>query len=396
MSVETMPERITNLAEQHAELIPVIQIAPPNSGGATLNKLVAQEIADSIRVQGLYSSILLRPLPKPDGPALYELVYGLHRLYACTNILGWDKIPAVVVALDDEDTKMARLIENCARKRLKRRELFEHVAEWRKIHAAKVGAKNIDDLRIGRQRGVAKSPAATSDESDEEGTTESEPAPVVPEPNLQKSIAHATGTSDRTAHRTIRVATMIDQLSEEEKEIIFPEEGDREPDKKQLEALADLTMMSVSEVLKLVASGMPWEQAIATGNKRPGRKPSPVSPPSIDDLSDDDWVQTTCADRLAQLKRKTVFKGDAILYRKFAKLRKRVLADVEALLLASKSTGPRGPFHVLLERAFRVNHPDEWAICGFCQGAGKLTENGSVAPCSHCYGHGYRLSHTNL
>ena len=406
------PTRVINVAEKKSRLIPIAQIAPVKKDKwSTFNKKSAREIADSIRVKGLMHPILLRPLAKSptevtsDG-TMYEVVAGRQRLYACNDILKWNEIPAVVMAMDDSDAEMFCLIENCARKTLKPDQLFAHVAAWRKLHAAKVGAPDPLDLRKGRKEAAAKAREAKKKPKDESvvGLTETGPeAPVAPVANFQEAIAHATGTSVSTAKRTIKVATMLDGLSETEHTIVFPDDQEKHPTNEQLMEMTYLTGDSLRDVLKFRASEMPWDEAISHGKKKPGRRPNPEKPASIDDMSDDEWLEATCSDRmdkgdsrgiLSQLKKKSNFKSDAILYRKFVKLRKKIQVDVEQLLISTKLLGHRGPFHLMLERAFRVSFPGEWLLCGMCGGSGKAKINGDegeMPSCNACNGAGYRV-----
>ena len=406
------PTRVVNVAEKKSRLIPIVQIAPPKKDKwSHFNKDAAREIADSIKIKGLMHPILLRPAPKSptevtsDG-TMYEVVAGRQRLYACHNILKWNEIPAVVMAMDDQDAEMFCIIENCARKTLKPDQLFAHVAAWRKLHAAKVGAPDPLDLRKGRKEAAAKAreakkkPKAESVVELTEACTEAPEAPVA---NFQEAIAHATGSSVSTAKRTIKVATMLDGLSETEHAIVFPDDQEKHPTNEQLLEMTYLTGESLRDVLKFRASEMPWDEAISHGKKKPGRRPNPEKPASIDDMSDDEWLEATCKDRmekgdsrgiLCQLKKKSNFKSDAILYRKFVKLRKKIQVDVEDLLKSTKNAGHRGPFHLMLERAFRVSFPGEWMLCGMCGGAGKAKINGDegeMPSCNACNGAGYRV-----
>jgi len=71
-----------------------------------------EELADSLRLEGLLQAITVRPM----GNA-FELVAGERRLRAA-QILGWETIEARVVEISDEDAAIKGLIENLQRRDL--------------------------------------------------------------------------------------------------------------------------------------------------------------------------------------------------------------------------------------------------------------------------------------
>lgn len=70
------------------------------------------DLADSIKQDGLLQPITVRAV-EGDGPA-YEIVAGHRRLEACRS-LGWERIPAQLVDVDDEAAYRLSLIENMKR-----------------------------------------------------------------------------------------------------------------------------------------------------------------------------------------------------------------------------------------------------------------------------------------
>jgi ParB family transcriptional regulator, chromosome partitioning protein len=72
-----------------------------------------QELADSIREQGLLQPIVVRPIADDR----YEIIAGERRWRAC-QIAGLDRIPAVVKDIDDEAAIAIALIENLQREDL--------------------------------------------------------------------------------------------------------------------------------------------------------------------------------------------------------------------------------------------------------------------------------------
>jgi ParB/RepB/Spo0J family partition protein len=77
-----------------------------------------QELADSIRSQGLLQPIVVRPIvTQRDGdhqPHEYEIVFG-HRRYRAADVAGLAEIPCIVRALSNEAAAVAQLHENLER-----------------------------------------------------------------------------------------------------------------------------------------------------------------------------------------------------------------------------------------------------------------------------------------
>ena len=93
-----------------------------------------QELADSIRAQGVVQPIVVRPLA--DG-GKYELVAG-ERRWRAAQLAGLQDIPAVTRDMDDQTTAAVALIENIQREELNALEeaqaLHRLVAEFAMTH----------------------------------------------------------------------------------------------------------------------------------------------------------------------------------------------------------------------------------------------------------------------
>ena len=78
-----------------------------------------EELADSIRVQGVIQPIVVRSLPTldPSGAERYEIVVG-ERRWRAAQIAGLDKVPVVVRNLSDSAAIAVALIENIQREDL--------------------------------------------------------------------------------------------------------------------------------------------------------------------------------------------------------------------------------------------------------------------------------------
>lgn len=72
-----------------------------------------QELADSIKEQGLLQPIVVRSI----GPDRYEIIAGERRWRAC-QLAGMDRIPSILKDIDDESAIAIALIENLQREDL--------------------------------------------------------------------------------------------------------------------------------------------------------------------------------------------------------------------------------------------------------------------------------------
>lgn len=75
-----------------------------------------QELADSIRVQGLVQPIVVRPVDDAAGAA-YELVAG-ERRWRAAQMAGLDRLPALIKPIPDQAAAAMSLIENIQREDL--------------------------------------------------------------------------------------------------------------------------------------------------------------------------------------------------------------------------------------------------------------------------------------
>jgi ParB family chromosome partitioning protein len=76
-----------------------------------------EELADSIRAQGVVQPIVARPISKKDGSQRYEIIAG-ERRWRAAQMAGLAEIPAVIRDVPDEDVIAMALIENIQRENL--------------------------------------------------------------------------------------------------------------------------------------------------------------------------------------------------------------------------------------------------------------------------------------
>lgn len=108
-----------------------------------------QELADSIRSQGIIQPIVVRPLnDQPGQPRRYEIIAG-ERRWRAAQIAGLHEIPALVRHVDDEAAVAMALIENIQRENLnpleEARALDRLISEFAMTHATAAEA-------VGRSR----------------------------------------------------------------------------------------------------------------------------------------------------------------------------------------------------------------------------------------------------
>lgn len=76
-----------------------------------------EELAESIKAQGVVQPIVARPIAKKDGTQRYEIVAG-ERRWRAAQMAGLAEIPAVVRDIPDESAIAMALIENIQRENL--------------------------------------------------------------------------------------------------------------------------------------------------------------------------------------------------------------------------------------------------------------------------------------
>ena len=89
----------------------------PNQPRRTFSEQALQELAVSIREQGLLQPILVRPLPGETGPQKYEIVAG-ERRWRASKQAGLVEVPVIVRSFTDKECLAAALVENIQRENL--------------------------------------------------------------------------------------------------------------------------------------------------------------------------------------------------------------------------------------------------------------------------------------
>lgn len=86
---------------------------PTNAHRLEMDPQALQELADSIRIEGLKNPISV--FPKPDGR--YEIIAG-HRRYTACRMNGFVEVPAMIREADHNTIHIERFIENAQRSNL--------------------------------------------------------------------------------------------------------------------------------------------------------------------------------------------------------------------------------------------------------------------------------------
>ena len=96
--------------------IPLGEIVPnPTQPRRAFDDATIDELADSLRAQGMIQPLLVRPCP--DEPDRFEIVVGERRFIAAGRA-GIEAVPCIVRELDDRETFILSIAENVAREDL--------------------------------------------------------------------------------------------------------------------------------------------------------------------------------------------------------------------------------------------------------------------------------------
>ncbi len=121
-----------------------------------------EELAESIKAQGVVQPIVARPISKKDGTQRYEIIAG-ERRWRAAQMAGLAEIPAVIRDVPDESAIAMALIENIQRENLnpleEARALDRLIREFNLTHAEAAKA-------VGRSRASVSNLLRLQDLSD--------------------------------------------------------------------------------------------------------------------------------------------------------------------------------------------------------------------------------------
>ncbi len=134
------------VAKAGVRRIPLGDIAPdPEQPRKSFDEESLEELAASIKAQGLLQPVLVRPGPSGAG---YLLIAG-ERRWRASGKAGLHEIPALIMAVDDAKTAELALIENLQRRDLNPMEEADAFARLRDMYGAK--PQEIGDA-VGKSR----------------------------------------------------------------------------------------------------------------------------------------------------------------------------------------------------------------------------------------------------
>ena len=84
--------------------IPVNRISPNPWNVNRMSTRMRQKLARYLKREGLVEPLVVRPHPEEDG--CFEVIGGEHRLRICSEELGYEVVPCVVVEMDDRRAKI--------------------------------------------------------------------------------------------------------------------------------------------------------------------------------------------------------------------------------------------------------------------------------------------------
>ena len=133
--------------QENIRLIPLNRIQPnPRQPRGDMDAVALEELAESVREQGILQPILVRPLAESSDH--YELVAG-ERRWRAAGIAGLEKIPALVRNLSDGESLELAILENVQREDL-------NPVETARGYDALIREFNYSHKKVGRQVGKSR------------------------------------------------------------------------------------------------------------------------------------------------------------------------------------------------------------------------------------------------
>jgi hypothetical protein len=360
------------------------------------NKRTAQDIAKSIKADRMVHPIVVRL--DPGNPGRYRGIQGRHRHHAMQCLLKKQSIACHVLTMDDVEATLAAITENLFRHDLNPTERSRSIRRWyehfRVIYPERVGkgkAGGAAKKKKAQDSKQAKANLAFASQT-QNGHAGSMKVDNETSPNFTQRLAAATGVSQTTAKRELRLALNLttDQLDVCRWKRL---------NKGQIASIASIQEPSQrKQVVDQIAEGRgfdeAWRKVNPKAKKASGKSRDQEAAEAAarqeeqPDLSDADWFQQFCGDKAKMIPNLERFQADALVFRRLAKLRHLFRTKAKATLEAAKLDQGTGPFLKVVQLLMAITHPNEWPVCGACKGDGR-NEVGNK--CLACSGAGYLL-----
>ena len=385
-------EKVLNMHEELVDCT-LIDLLPVDKATRSFSKDFAKNLSVSLKAEGLYNPIAVRP--NPEKPGRYILVQGRHRLYAWFRLLKEKMIRATILtAMDEREAAMAAAAENIWRwdggKAQKIRALKIWYDYYAEKHGLAVEAKSADATDARTIEAFVIEASNPAPEVEPEATPAIKKSKAV-EQTFVKQVAKATGTSERTAQRDVRLAKLFSAETLD----LFVQRGITQQQIGMVSQIAEADKQV--ELVNLLASGMEFNEAwlrifntpadLSGGTKDEKEAKTAAKAENDQPLSDEEWLNTYCGEKLSLLGHPEKFRADAILYRHTTDLRAKFRSRIKSHLKETADAGVKGPLWGSISRLIGLSHPKDFHNCPECGGAGEV--NGAV--CRKCNGAGYIL-----
>ena len=388
-----MPDSIS-MEVKHITITDIL-MDKPDPKDRTISREFCENLARSIEAQGLLYEPYVRPAS--DNPGKFRVIAGRHRMIACKTFLKWTEMPCKVVpdSMSDEEVKAIEIADNLWRNNLDEGQLKRALAEWHSIYVRTHPITQAKAVGTKRQKLVeekvaeAEARGETVDEAAREAIVEAVAAETKP---FSRVLQETLKVSPATAGRLARVAKNLEpeQIDVLEKQAVTNDIYDK------LAGLGSKDL--IDKAIALIASGMDHAEAVrqaavakhkrAKSTKKGGRESKPTT-----EMTDEEWLRATCDPLLKSLNKKSVFRRDAILYRRLTNMLARFKTGAQGALQEAKSPEGNGGLFSLIYRVSNVAPPGFWTVCPSCSGTGKDKETSKV--CGECLGAAFKVKLQN-
>ena len=334
----------------------------------------------------------------PGNPGHYLGIQGRHHPHAMHFLLKKPSIACHVLTMDDAEATLAAVTENLFRHDLHPTERSRSIRRWyehfrtsypERVGKGKAGGAARKKTAQDSNQAKAKLAFASQAQNGQAGATKVENQTP---PNFIQRLAAATGVSQTTAKRELRLAL---NLTNDQLEVCEC----RKLNKGQIASIANIKEPAQrKKVVDQIASGRgfdeAWRQVNPKAKKASGKSrdqeaaEAAASQEEQLDLNDAEWFQQFCGGKAKMIPNPERFQADALVFRRLSKLRHVFRTKAKATLEAAKLDQGTGPFLKVVQRLMAISHPNEWPVCVPCKGDGR-DEVGNE--CSTCSGAGYLL-----